>query len=150
MAKIYVVFYSTYGHVHTLANAVVEGAREVAGAEVTLWQVPELMSDEVLVRTGAAKARTAFAHIPIIKPENLAEADAIIFGTPTRFGNMTAQMRNLLDQTGQLWASAPWDDHRRGAVHVRGPDDHERDHGRVALWRFDAGRRRWFAAAYSQ
>jgi NAD(P)H dehydrogenase (quinone) len=62
------------------------------------------MSDEVLVRTGAAKARTAFAHIPIIKPENLAEADAIIFGTPTRFGNMTAQMRNLLDQTGQLWA----------------------------------------------
>jgi NAD(P)H dehydrogenase (quinone) len=104
MAKIYVVFYSTYGHVYTMAEAVAAGAREVAGAEVKLWQVPELMSDEILVRTGAAKARAAFANIPIIKPENLPEADALIFGTPTRFGNMAAQMRNLLDQTGQLWA----------------------------------------------
>lgn len=104
MAKIYVVFYSTYGHVHTMANAVVEGARGVAGSEVSLFQVPELMSDEVLQRTGAAKAKEAFKDVPILEPDRLPEADAIIFGTPTRFGNMAAQMRNFLDRTGQLWA----------------------------------------------
>jgi NAD(P)H dehydrogenase (quinone) len=104
MAKVFVVFYSTYGHVHTMANAVAEGARSVAGTDVTLFQVPELMPDEALVKSGAAKTRQAFAHVPIIEPERLVEADAIIFGTPTRFGNMAAQMRNFLDRTGQLWA----------------------------------------------
>jgi NAD(P)H dehydrogenase (quinone) len=104
MAKVYVVFYSTYGHVHTMANAVAEGARGVAGTEVSVFQVAELMPEEALVKSGAAKARQAFAHVPIIQPEQLVEADAIIFGTPTRFGNMAAQMRNFLDRTGQLWA----------------------------------------------
>jgi NAD(P)H dehydrogenase (quinone) len=104
MSKIYVVFYSTWGHVHKMAEAVAAGAREVAGSEVKLFQVAELMPAETLTRIGADKARQAFASVPVIEPEQLAEADAIIFGTPTRFGNMAAQMRNLLDRTGQLWA----------------------------------------------
>ena len=103
MAKVQIVFYSMYGHVYQLAEAVAEGAREVPDTEVSLYQVPELMSDEALEKSGAKDAREAFADIPIAEPAQLAEADAIIFGTPTRFGNMTAQMRNFLDQTGQLW-----------------------------------------------
>jgi NAD(P)H dehydrogenase (quinone) len=102
-AKIQVVFYSMYGHVFRMAEAVAAGVRD-AGAEARLWQVPELVPDEVLGRSGAAVARAAFAHVPVAKPAQLAEADAIIFGTPTRFGNMAAQMRNFLDQTGGLWA----------------------------------------------
>jgi len=102
--NVQVVFYSMYGHTYRLAEAVAEGAREVEGAEVSLYQVPELVPEEVLERSGAKAARAAFAHIPVAKPEQLAEADAIIFGTPTRFGNMCAQMRNFLDQTGPLWA----------------------------------------------
>lgn len=101
--KIHVVFYSMYGHIYTMAEAIAAGAREVAGAEVQLFQVPELIPPEALEKAGAAGARKAFAHIPVIKPDQLADADAIIFGTPTRFGNMAAQMRNFLDQTGQLW-----------------------------------------------
>ncbi len=104
MAKIQVVFYSMYGHVYRMAEAVAEGARAVPGAEVNLWRVPELVPAETLERIGAAGAQTAFAHIPVANPEGLAEADAIIFGAPTRFGNMAAQMRNFLDQTGSLWA----------------------------------------------
>jgi len=103
MAKVLIVFYSMYGHVYRLAEAVAEGAREVPKTEVTLYQVPELMTEEALEKSGAKAARKAFAHIPIAEPAKLAEADAIIFGTPTRFGNMCAQMRNFLDQTGQLW-----------------------------------------------
>ena len=102
--KIQVIFYSMYGHVHQLAEAVAEGARSVAGSEVRLLQVPELVPDAALERTGADKARAAFSTVPIAKPSEMAEADAIIFGTPTRFGNMCAQMRNFLDQTGGLWA----------------------------------------------
>ncbi|MHB8709503.1 MAG: NAD(P)H:quinone oxidoreductase [Desulfuromonadales bacterium] len=101
--RILVVFYSMYGHVYQMANAIAAGAREVAGSEVTLMQVQELVPDEVLVKSGAAAARRAFAHLPVATPDDLAAADAIIFGTPTRFGNMCAQMRNLLDQTGGLW-----------------------------------------------
>ena len=101
--KIQVVFYSMYGHVHQMAEAVAAGAREVGGTEVTLYQVPELAPDDVLEKSGAKAARAAFAQVPVAKPEQLAEADAIIFGTPTRFGNMCAQMRNFLDQTGGLW-----------------------------------------------
>jgi NAD(P)H dehydrogenase (quinone) len=101
--KVHVVFYSTYGHIYKMAEAVAEGAREVAGAEVSLFQVPELMPEEALEKSGAKAARASFAHVPIIQPDQLGEADAIIFGTPTRFGNMCAQMRNFLDQTGQLW-----------------------------------------------
>jgi len=101
--NIQVVFYSMYGHVYQLAEAVAAGARDVAGADVALYQTPELMAEEALEKSGAKQARAAFAHIPVAKPEQLAEADAILFGTPTRFGNMCAQMRNFLDQTGRLW-----------------------------------------------
>jgi len=102
--KIKIVFYSMYGHTYKMAEAVAEGAREITGAEVEILQVAELVPDSVLEESGAKKAREAFAHIPTAKPEDLADADAIIFGTPTRFGNMCAQMRNFLDQTGGLWA----------------------------------------------
>ena len=102
--KIKVVFYSMYGHIYKMAEAVAEGAREVEGAEVELLQVPELVPDDVLEKSGAKKARQAFAHIPVAKVDDLADTDAIIFGIPTRFGNMCAQMRNFLDQTGGLWA----------------------------------------------
>jgi len=103
MAKIQVVFYSMYGHVYKLAEVVAEGAREVPDTKVSIYQVPELVPEEALEKSGAKAAREAFADIPIADPAKLAEADAIIFGTPTRFGNMAAQMRNFLDQTGQLW-----------------------------------------------
>lgn len=101
--KIQVVFYSMYGHVYRMAEAVAVGAREVPGAEVTLYQVPELVPDAVLAESGAKAARQAFSHVPVAAVDQLAEADAILFGTPTRFGNMAAQMRNFLDQTGGLW-----------------------------------------------
>ena len=101
--KLQVVFYSMYGHVYRLAEAVVDGARGVGDVEVSLSQVPELVPEKALLESGAKQARGAFAHIPVAKPEQLAEADAIIFGTPTRFGNMCAQMRHFLDQTGSLW-----------------------------------------------
>ena len=101
-AKVQVVFYSMYGHIHKMAEAVAAGARE-GGAEVALYQVAELMSDADLEKAGAKAARTAFAHIPFAKPDQLADADAVIFGAPTRYGNMCAQMRNFLDQTGALW-----------------------------------------------
>ncbi len=101
--RIQVIFYSMYGHVHQLAEAVAEGARQIEGAEVGLFQVPELVPEEALERTGAKASRDRFASIPVASPQQLSEADAIIFGTPTRFGNMCAQMRNFLDQTGQLW-----------------------------------------------
>jgi NAD(P)H dehydrogenase (quinone) len=104
MAKIQVVFYSMYGHVYRMAEAVADGARAVPGTEVTLWRVPELVPAEALERTGAAAAQAAFAHVPVATVEQLADADAIIFGAPTRFGSMSAQMRNFLDQTGGLWA----------------------------------------------
>lgn len=103
MARIQVVFYSMYGHVYRLAEAVAAGAREVKGADVRLFQVPELLPPEVLKQSGAGEARAVFAHVPVIAPDTLAEADAILFGTPTRFGNMCAQMRNFLDRTGGLW-----------------------------------------------
>jgi NAD(P)H dehydrogenase (quinone) len=94
-----------YGHIYRMAEAIAEGAREVGDAQVTLFQVPELVPEDVLVKSGAKQARQAFEHVPVMKPEQLADADAIIFGTGTRFGNMTAQMRNFLDQTGGLWMS---------------------------------------------
>ena len=101
--NIQIVFYSMYGHIYTMAEAVAEGVRSVAGCSAELLQVPELMPDAMLEKSGAKAARTAFAHIPVATVDRLAEADAIIFGTPTRFGNMCAQMRNFLDQTGGLW-----------------------------------------------
>jgi len=101
--KVQVVFYSTYGHVYKMAEAIAAGAREFEGAEVLLSRVPELLSDDILVRMGAKAAQEAFAHIPLATPDQLPEADAIIFGTPTRFGNMAASMRSFMDSTGSLW-----------------------------------------------
>ena len=102
--KIQIIFYSMYGHVYRMAEAVAAGAREVSGTSVMIFQVPELVSDEILEKSGAKAARQVFAHVPLARVEQLPDADAIIFGTPTRFGNMAAQMRNFLDQTGGLWA----------------------------------------------
>src|SRR5262249_51977355 len=101
--KVQVVFYSMYGHVYKMAEAIAAGAREVADTQVSIYRVPELASDEILESSGAKAARAAFAHIPVAKPDQLADADAVIFGAPTRYGNMCAQMRNFLDQTGGLW-----------------------------------------------
>jgi NAD(P)H dehydrogenase (quinone) len=101
--KVQVIFYSMYGHVYKMAQAVVEGAKQVPGAEVSLHQVAELIPDEVLETYGAKAAKSAFSKVPVATVDQLADADAIIFGTPTRFGNMAAQMRNFLDQTGPLW-----------------------------------------------
>jgi NAD(P)H dehydrogenase (quinone) len=103
--RIKVVFYSMYGHVHRMAEAVAEGARKVPDVEVSLHQVAELVPSEILEKSGAAAQRAKFAQVPVIRAEELADAEALIFGTPTRFGNMCAQMRNLLDQTGALWMS---------------------------------------------
>lgn len=103
MANIQVIFYSMYGHIYQMANAVVEGAREVDGAKVGLYRVPEFIPEEALRQAGAWEAQQAFAHVPVAAPAQLADADAIIIGTPTRFGAAAAQMRNFWDQTGGLW-----------------------------------------------
>ncbi len=101
--KILVVFYSTYGHVHKMAEAIAQGADQVPGAEVVIRRVPETLPDDVLEKMGAVAAQKDMAHIPVCTVEELASADGIIFGTPTRFGNMCGQMRQFLDATGQLW-----------------------------------------------
>lgn len=102
--KILVLFYSTYGHLFQMAKAVAEGALQVKDAEVIIKRVPETLSDEILSKMGALEAQKAFAHIPLADPNELADYDAIIFGTPTRFGMMAAQMKSFLDATGGLWA----------------------------------------------
>ena len=99
MTKILVLYYSMYGHIETMAKAVAEGARSVEGAEVTIKRVPDLMPEEVARKAGAKLDQDA----PIATVDELPDYDAIIFGTPTRFGNMCAQMRNFLDRTGRLW-----------------------------------------------
>ncbi len=101
MSKVLVLYYSTYGHIETMANAVAEGARSVAGTEVVIKRVPELVPEDV-AKAGHYKLDQA---APVATPAELADYDAIIFGTPTRFGNMAAQMKNFLDQTGGLWAA---------------------------------------------
>jgi NAD(P)H dehydrogenase (quinone) len=101
--KVFVLFYSAYGHIYKMAEAIAEGVREVEGAEVELRRVPETLPQEVLEKTGALEAQKAFAHVPVATVDDLASADAVIFGTPTRFGNMVGQMRQFLDATGQLW-----------------------------------------------
>ncbi|MFH1034776.1 MAG: NAD(P)H:quinone oxidoreductase [Pseudomonadota bacterium] len=103
-AKIQVIFYSMYGHIHRMAQSVAEGAAAVPGAEVEVFQVEELLSTEVLEKMGAVASRQAFADVPLAQVEHMAQADAIVFGTPTRFGMMCAQMRSFLDRTGGLWA----------------------------------------------
>ena len=102
--KIMIVYYSMYGHVHKMAEAVAEGAKSVHNAEVVLRRVPETLSQEILAKMGATEAQKAMETIPICTVDELETADAIIFGTPTRFGNMCGQMRQFLDATGGLWA----------------------------------------------
>jgi len=102
--KVLIVFYSMYGHVYNMAEAMAEGVRAVPGAEAILRRVPETLPADVLEKMGAVEAQKTFAHIPVCAVDELPEADAIIFGTPTRFGNMCGQMRQFLDATGQLWA----------------------------------------------
>ena len=97
--KILVLYYSSYGHIETMAEAIAEGARSVSGTEVTIKRVPELVPEDVARKSGFKLDQKA----PIARPEELPDYDAVIFGTPTRFGNMTAQMRNFLDQTGAHW-----------------------------------------------
>ncbi len=104
--KILVVYYSMYGHIHRMAEAAAKGAKEVEGAEVEMCRVPETLSEEVLKMMGALEAQKAFSHIPVCTVDKLGEADAIIFGSPTRFGNMCGQMRQFLDATGNLWAES--------------------------------------------
>ena len=101
MTKVLVLYYSMYGHIETLAQAIAEGARSVPNSEVTIKRVPELIPEEAARNAGVKLDQEA----PFALPDELADYDAIIFGTPTRFGNMCAQMRNFLDQTGGLWAA---------------------------------------------
>ncbi|MBS9402689.1 NAD(P)H:quinone oxidoreductase [Halomonas sp. TRM85114] len=100
MTKVLVLYHSMYGHIDTLAKAVAEGARKVDGVEVTLKRVPETMSDEAFAKAGGQQFDTLEAS-----PQELADYDGVIFGTPTRFGNMSGQMRTFFDQTGGLWAN---------------------------------------------
>ena len=99
MTKVLVLYYSSYGHIETMAGAIAEGARS-GGAEVTIKRVPELVPEEVARKSGYKVDQTA----PVASVSELPEYDAIIFGTPTRYGNMAAQMKNFIDQTGSLWA----------------------------------------------
>ena len=101
MTKVLVLYYSSYGHIETMANAVAEGARSVEGVEVSLKRVPELVPEEIARKSNYKLDQSA----PIANPPELADYDAIIVGTPTRYGNMSAQMKNFLDQTGALWVS---------------------------------------------
>ena len=103
--KVLVPFYSLYGHIYKMAQAVAEGASQVKRAQVELRRIPETLPDEVLEKMGAVEAQKAFANIPVCTVDELGQADAIIFGTPTRFGNMCGQMRQFLDATGKLWLS---------------------------------------------
>jgi len=103
--KTLIVYYSMYGHVHKMAEAVAEGAKSVPNAEVVVRRVPETLSQEILSKMGAIEAQKALETVPVCTVDELATADAIIFGTPTRFGNMCGQMRQFLDATGGLWAT---------------------------------------------
>jgi len=100
MKKVLVLYYSMYGHIEQMAEAVAEGARSVPGVEVTLKRVAETMPEDLARQAGAKLDQSA----PLATPQELADYDAILFGSPTRFGNMTGQMRTFLDQTGGLWA----------------------------------------------
>ncbi|TAL36722.1 MAG: NAD(P)H:quinone oxidoreductase [Spirochaetes bacterium] len=101
--KVLILFYSAYGHIYRMAEAVAQGVREVPGAEAILKRVPETLSPELLKKTGIEAASKVYAHVPVATLDDLEQADAIIFGTPTRYGNMIGQMRSFLDSTGALW-----------------------------------------------
>jgi NAD(P)H dehydrogenase (quinone) len=102
--KVLIVFYSMYGHIYEMARSVATGVKEVSGAEAILTRVPETLSNEVLEKMGALEPQKGWTDVPVCAVDDLVEPEAIIFGTPTRFGNMCGQMRQFLDATGQLWA----------------------------------------------
>jgi NAD(P)H dehydrogenase (quinone) len=102
--KMLIVYYSMYGHIRRMADAVKEGADGVSGADVRICRVPETLPDNVLMKMGALETQRAQTAVPVCAAEDLAAVDAIIFGTPTRYGNMCGQMRQFLDATGGLWA----------------------------------------------
>jgi NAD(P)H dehydrogenase (quinone) len=102
--KTLILFYSTYGHIWKMAEAVAEGAREVSGNEVSVKRVPETLPKELLDQIGATEAQKAFAHVPVATVEELAEYDAIILGVPTRYGSLCGQIQAFWDATGPLWA----------------------------------------------
>ena len=103
--KVKVIFYSLYGHVFKLAEAIAAGAREVPGAEVEVLQVAETLPPEILRKMGAVDAKKTFGHIPLADPNKLNDADVIFIGTGTRYGSATAQMQTFLDATGSHWQS---------------------------------------------
>ena len=103
--KVQIIFYSLYGHIYRMAEAVAEGARQVPGAQVDVFQVAETLPMAILEKMGAVEAKKAFAHVPIADPKRLAEADVVLLGTGTRFGSATAQMQTFLDATGSHWQS---------------------------------------------
>lgn len=103
--KVKIIFHSLYGHVYQLAEAIAAGAREVPNTEVELLQVAETLPDTVLEKMGALEAKKAFAHVPVADPKKLAEADAVLFGSGTRFGSAASQLQAFFDATGSLWAT---------------------------------------------
>jgi len=106
MTKTLVIFYSTYGHVFRLAEAVVKGAKEVAGNEVTLRRIKETLPHDVLAKLHAVEAQKAFEHIPVLEdPSEIAQYDTVLIGTPTRFGGLPAQTATFIDRLGGVWLS---------------------------------------------
>lgn len=103
MTKVLVLFYSTYGHIHQMADAIAAGAKEVPGVTVDIKRIPETLSEEVLTKQGALEVQKGMSNIPVCTVDELPNYDAIIFGTPTRFGNMCGQMKQFLDACGKLW-----------------------------------------------
>lgn len=102
--RLLIVYYSMYGHIYKMAEAVAEGAKQVKGTDVKMFRVPETLSEDILKKMGALDFQKKTVHIDVCSADDLVSADAIIFGTPTRFGNMCGQMRQFLDSTGGIWA----------------------------------------------
>eukprot|EP00761_Pharyngomonas_kirbyi_P011525 gb/GECH01011550.1/.p1 GENE.gb/GECH01011550.1/~~gb/GECH01011550.1/.p1 ORF type:complete len:210 (+),score=57.48 gb/GECH01011550.1/:1-630(+) len=121
--KVQIIFYSTYGHIFKLAKAIQEGAKKIDGVEVDLYRVEETLSKEILEKMGAVEAQKAFEDVPVITRDKLKEADAIIFGSPTRFGMVAAQMKAFLDSTGSLWQEGALVD-KIGSVFVSTASQH--------------------------
>jgi NAD(P)H dehydrogenase (quinone) len=116
-----IVYYSQFGHIHRMAEAEAEGARSVPGTEVVLRRVPETLPQEVLEKTGAAQFQKEFSKVPVCTPRELTEFDAIIFGTPSRFGNMCGQIRQFFDATGGIWKAGPLSEKSGASLPARAP-----------------------------
>ena len=119
--KFLVLYYSLYGHIHAMAQAAAAAAAGIKNTEVVVRQVPETLPQEVIEKMGAAQARKSMSDIPVATVEELGSADAVLFGTPTRFGNICGQMRQFLDATGGLWMQAPWSANRAGSLPAAPP-----------------------------